>query len=88
MLTQALTHAPLPPPPPKKKSKKGPPNRIVKYLKEHRQQKKKKKKSVVLGLNISMLFQQFGRPQFSIFFPGEHAPVPPKSQVECQTVPN
>ena len=27
-----------------------------------------------------MLFQQFGRPQFSIFiFPGEHAPVPPKN---------
>ena len=41
---------------------------------------------MVLGLTISMLFQKFGRPQF--FFPGEHAPVPPKTQVECQTVPN
>ena len=26
-----------------------------------------------------MLFQQFGRPQFFIFFPGKHAPVPPKN---------
>ena len=26
-----------------------------------------------------MLFQQFGRPQISIFFPGEHAPVSPQN---------
>ena len=32
-----------------------------------------------LGLTISVLFQQFGIPQFSTFFPGKHAPVPPKN---------
>ena len=71
MLTQARTHAPPPPPPPSKK--KGPPNGTVKDLKKTNN----KNKSVVLGLTISMLFQQFGRPRFSIFFPGEHAPGPP-----------
>ena len=78
MLTPARTTFPHTPPPPKKKrAKKGPPNGTVKDLKEHRKQKKRK--SVVLGLTISMLFQQFGRPQFSIFFPeGAHPRTPQK----------
>ena len=32
----------------------------------------------MLGLTISMLFQQFGRPQFSIFFSGGARPRTPK----------
>ena len=85
MLTQARTHAPLPlPPPPKKKSKKGPPNGTVKNLKEHRWQK------YIGGVRIDNLnaFPAVWKTSIFYFFPGEHATVPPKTQVECQTVLN
>ena len=70
MLTQARTHGP--PPHPLKKN--GPPNGTVKDLKKTNS----KNKSVVLGLTISMLFQQFGRPRFSIFIRGSTPPDPTK----------
>ena len=63
---------PPPPPPPPILKKKGPPNGTVKDLKKT----SNKNKSVVLGLTISMLFQQFGRPRFSIFFRGSTPPDP------------
>ena len=77
MLTQALTHAPLPPP--KKKSKKGPPNGTVKYLKEHRQHKKKKKKKIG-GVRIEYLnaFPAVWKTSIFYFFSGGARPRTPK----------
>ena len=82
--THARTHAP-PPPPKKKRAKKGPPNGTVKDLKEHRQQKK------IGGVridNLNAFPDSLEDLNFLFFFRGSTPPYPPKTQVECQTVPN
>ena len=53
------------------RSQKGPLDRIVKDLKSE------KNNVVMVGLSISMHFQQFENLKF-LFFPGEHVPGPPK----------
>ena len=75
MLTQARTHAPPSPSPPQKKEQK----RSASWdRKRFKGTQIAKKKSVMLGLTISVLFQQFGRPQVSIFFSrGSTPPYPP-----------
>ena len=63
------------------KEPKVPPDGIVKDLKWY------KNNVVMLGLKISMYFQQFEDLKFLFFFPAEHAPGPPKNPCRVSNRP-